>query len=57
MTRLARAGGSLPERLGDLARTIGESLGYETVAITLYSGITYIQRAASLFRGPPETLL
>ena len=36
MTRLARAGGSLPERLGDLARTIGESLGYETVAITLY---------------------
>jgi diguanylate cyclase (GGDEF)-like protein len=36
VTRLARAGGSLPERLGDLARTIGESLGYETVAITLY---------------------
>ena len=36
MTRLARAGGSLPERLGDLARTIGESLGYETVAIMLY---------------------
>jgi diguanylate cyclase (GGDEF)-like protein len=36
VTRLARAGGSLPDRLGDLARTIGESLGYETVAITLY---------------------
>jgi len=36
VTRLARAGGSLQLRLGDLARTIGESLGYETVAITLY---------------------
>ena len=36
VSRLSRAGGSLPERLGDLARTIGESLGYETVAITLY---------------------
>ena len=36
VTRLARAGGSLPERLGELARTIGDSLGYETVAITLY---------------------
>jgi diguanylate cyclase (GGDEF)-like protein len=36
VTRLARAGGSLPERLGDLAKMIGESLGYETVAITLY---------------------
>ena len=36
VTRLSRAGGSLPERLSDLARTIGESLGYETVAITLY---------------------
>lgn len=36
VTRLSRAGGSLPERLGNLARTIGESLGYETVAITLY---------------------
>jgi diguanylate cyclase (GGDEF)-like protein len=36
VTRLARAGGSLQVRLGDLARTIGESLGYETVAITLY---------------------
>jgi diguanylate cyclase (GGDEF)-like protein len=36
VTRLARAGGSLQKRLGDLARTIGESLGYETVAITLY---------------------
>jgi diguanylate cyclase (GGDEF)-like protein len=36
VTRLTRAGGSLPQRLGDLARTIGESLGYETVAITLY---------------------
>jgi diguanylate cyclase (GGDEF)-like protein len=36
VTRLARAGGSLSERLGYLARTIGESLRYETVAITLY---------------------
>ena len=36
VTRLARAGGSLPERLGSLAQTIGDSLGYETVAITLY---------------------
>src|SRR5919206_4306792 len=36
VTRLARAGGSLPERLGQLAREIGESLRYETVAITLY---------------------
>jgi diguanylate cyclase (GGDEF)-like protein len=36
VTRLARAGGSLPERLEDLARTIGESLRYETVAITLH---------------------
>jgi diguanylate cyclase (GGDEF)-like protein len=36
VTRLARAGGSLPERLGKLAQTIGDSLGYETVAITLY---------------------
>lgn len=36
VSRLARAGGSLPERLGDLARTMGASLGYETVAITLY---------------------
>jgi len=36
VSRLSRAGGSLPERLGDLARTIGDSLGYETVAITLY---------------------
>jgi diguanylate cyclase (GGDEF)-like protein len=36
VTRLARAGGSLSERLEELARTIGESLGYETVAITLY---------------------
>ena len=36
VTRLSRTGGSLPDRLGDLARTIGESLGYETVAITLY---------------------
>jgi hypothetical protein len=33
---LARAGGSLTERLGELARTIGESLDYATVAITLY---------------------
>ena len=36
VTRLTRAGGSLPERLGKLAETIGDSLGYETVAITLY---------------------
>ena len=36
VTRLARAGGSLQERLGELAHTIGDSLGYETVAITLY---------------------
>jgi hypothetical protein len=36
VTRLARAGGSLTERLGELARTIGESLDYATVAITLY---------------------
>ena len=36
VTRLARAGGSLQERLGKLAQTIGASLGYETVAITLY---------------------
>ena len=36
VTRLARAGGSLPERLGSLAQTIGDSLAYETVAITLY---------------------
>jgi GAF domain-containing protein len=36
VTRLARAGGSLPERLGKLAHTIGDSLGYETVVITLY---------------------
>ena len=36
MTRLARAGGRLPERLEKLAETIGDSLGYETVAITLY---------------------
>jgi diguanylate cyclase (GGDEF)-like protein len=36
VTRLARAGGRLPERLEKLAETIGDSLGYETVAITLY---------------------
>ena len=36
VTRLARSGGSLPERLNELARSIGASLGYETVAITLY---------------------
>jgi len=36
VTRLARAGGRLPERLDKLAETIGDSLGYETVAITLY---------------------
>jgi diguanylate cyclase (GGDEF)-like protein len=36
VTRLARAGGSLSQRLEDLARTIGESLGYATVVITLY---------------------
>jgi diguanylate cyclase (GGDEF)-like protein len=36
VTRLARAGGSLTERLGELARTIGDSLDYATVAITLY---------------------
>ena len=36
MTRVARAGGSLSQRLEELARTIGESLGYATVAITLY---------------------
>ena len=36
VTRVARAGGSLSQRLEELARTIGESLGYATVAITLY---------------------
>lgn len=36
VTRLARAEGSLQERLGALARTMGESLGYATVVITLY---------------------
>jgi diguanylate cyclase (GGDEF)-like protein len=36
VTRLARAGGSLTERLGELARTFGDSLDYATVAITLY---------------------
>ena len=36
VTRLTRAGGSLTERLAELARTIGDSLGYATVAITLY---------------------
>ena len=36
VTRHARSGGGLTERLGGLARTIGESLDYATVAITLY---------------------
>jgi diguanylate cyclase (GGDEF)-like protein len=36
VTRVARAGRGLQERLGKLAETIGDSLGYETVAITLY---------------------
>jgi len=36
VTRLARAAGPLGERLEKLAETIGDSLGYETVAITLY---------------------
>jgi diguanylate cyclase (GGDEF)-like protein len=36
VTRLTRAGGSLTERLGNLARTIGDCLDYATVAITLY---------------------
>jgi diguanylate cyclase (GGDEF)-like protein len=33
---LARSRGALPERLGELAATIGSSLGYGTVAIALY---------------------
>src|SRR5579872_974309 len=36
VTRLARSGGSLSTRLEHLAATIGESLGYATVVITLY---------------------
>ena len=36
VTRLARAGGDLSERLEELAGTIGDSLGYGTVVTTLY---------------------
>lgn len=36
VTRLVRAQEDLPELLAAVARTIGESLGYETVAINLY---------------------
>jgi diguanylate cyclase (GGDEF)-like protein len=36
VTRLLRAQGELPEVLAAIARTIGESLGYGTVAINLY---------------------
>ncbi len=36
VTRLLRAQGKLPELLDAIARTIGESLGYATVAINLY---------------------
>src|SRR6266508_3810459 len=36
VTRLARSGGTLATRLERLAGTIGDSLGYATVVITLY---------------------
>src|SRR5258708_36066598 len=36
VTRLARSGGSLSTRLERLAGSIGESLGYATVVVTLY---------------------
>jgi diguanylate cyclase (GGDEF)-like protein len=36
LTRLTRAGGDLETRLEQLAGTIGDSLGYGTVVITLY---------------------
>jgi diguanylate cyclase (GGDEF)-like protein len=36
VSHLARSGGSLPARLDELAGTIGESLGYATVVITLF---------------------
>ena len=36
VTRLARSGGSLSTRLERLAGTIGETLGYATVVVTLY---------------------
>src|SRR2546421_3588628 len=36
VTKLVRAQGDLPELLGAIARTIAESLGYETVVINLY---------------------
>ena len=36
VTKLVRAGGELPELLAAIARTISESLGYESVVVNLY---------------------
>ena len=48
LTRLTRAGGDLETRLEQIAGTIGDSLGYATVVITLYRPAWDVFRVAAV---------